>query len=44
MRYANIVSGPSLTARAQLWFASIYGKVPPVPPWTPSKEGGGVYT
>jgi hypothetical protein len=30
-----IASVPALTARAQLWFASIYGKVPR-PSWYPS--------
>src|ERR1017187_9278925 len=39
----HIVSGPSLTARAQLWFASIYGKAPR-PPWALPKDGGWVYS
>ena len=41
--FRNIGSGPARTARAQLWFASIYGKVPG-PPWAPLKDGGWVYT
>ena len=35
--FRNIGSGPSLTARAHLWFASIYGKVPRAP-WAPQKR------